>query len=385
MEYQGMIPVTIVTGFLGSGKTTLLCGLIKTRQTRRLALLINEFGEVSIDGTLIRSSTDGNDQIRVHDFPYGLIAYGDDQHFIPTMQAIAEHRVNVDHVLIETSGLALPTAVMELLQSPELSGDFILDATLAVVDTPLLLSDQFDRDPVANSPQAAIADSVATLFEQQLEYADVVVLNKIDALDENALLLAEQRVRDRAPNVRFLELAYNAKLDIRVALGLRLHQPTFTVGANSFAPAATRINSRPHSAVVPNSETPTLGCHVKLNGHAHSGLSGHSHGLATHKHFHEQDPGWLSFVLRSSEPQQAETLKRALIEVAKSEPLLRCKGFILLADQTVLVQGVRTRVAISSDPSKQSSKESELVFIGHHLSRHSVATLLSKLTGTIWK
>ena len=141
-----MIPVTIVTGFLGSGKTTLLSSLIKTRQDRRLALLINEFGEVSIDGTLIRSSTDGNEHIRIHDFPYGLIAYGDDEHFIPTMQAIAEHRAQVDHVLIETSGLALPTAVMELLQTPELSGNFILDATLAVVDTPLLLSDQFDGD-----------------------------------------------------------------------------------------------------------------------------------------------------------------------------------------------------------------------------------------------
>ena len=81
------------------------------------------------------------------------------------------------------------------------------------------------------------------MFEQQLEYADVVVLNKIDALDEDALLLAEQRVRERAPNVRFLELAYQAKLDIRLALGLRLHQPTFTVGANSFASAATRMNS----------------------------------------------------------------------------------------------------------------------------------------------
>jgi len=227
-----MIPVTIVTGFLGSGKTTLLSSLIKSRQTRRLALLINEFGEVSIDGALIYDSADGNDQIRIHDFPYGLIAYGDDEHFIPTMLAIAKRRANVDHVLIETSGLALPTAVMELLQSPELAGDFILDATLAVVDTPLLLSDQFDRGLSIDSPQAAVADSVATLFEQQLEYADVVVLNKIDELDEDALLLAEHRVRDRAPNVRFLELAYNAQLDIRLALGLRLHQPTFTVGAN---------------------------------------------------------------------------------------------------------------------------------------------------------
>jgi cobalamin biosynthesis protein CobW len=368
-----MIPVTIVTGFLGSGKTTLLSSLIKSRQNRRLALLINEFGEVSIDGALIRDSADGNDQIRIHDFPYGLIAYGDDEHFIPTLQAISKRRANVDHVLIETSGLALPTAIMELLQSPELAGDFILDATLAVVDTPLLLSDQFDCDLTTNSPQAAIAESVASLFEQQLEYADVVILNKIDTLNEDDLLLAEQRVRDRAPKVRFLELAFNAQLDIRLAVGLRLHQPTFTL--------------HNHRITLPNSDTPTLSSHERLNGHAHSGFAGHSHGLATHKHFHEQDPGWLSFVLRSLEPQQAETLKQALIEVAKAEPLLRTKGFIQTVDPelTILVQGVRTRVAITSSPNQSSSRKSELVFIGYHLNRNNVAALLSQLTKTQWQ
>lgn len=375
MEYQQLIPVTIVTGFLGSGKTTLLSSLIQNRQSRRLALLINEFGEVSIDGALINDSVGDAAHVRIHDFPYGLIAYGDDERFIPILQAIAERRANVDHVLIETSGLALPTAVMELLQSPELAGDFILDATLAVVDTPLLLSDQFDRDSNIGSPQAAVADSVASLFEQQLEYADVVVLNKIDELDEDALLLAEQRVRDRAPNVRFLELAYNAQLDTRLALGLRLHQPTFSAHNHRFTPLAA-----------PGSDTPTLGNHARLNGHAHSGLAGHSHGLATHKHFHEQDPGWLSFVLRSPEPQQADTLKHALIEVAKAEPLLRSKGFIKTGPElSVLVQAVRTRVAISVDTPKQSSKESELVFIGYHLNRNKVATLLSELTGNVWK
>ncbi len=370
-----MIPVTIVTGFLGSGKTTLLSSLILTRQSRRLALLINEFGEISIDGLLINSNIGNDGHVQVHDFPYGLIAYSDDELFIPTMQAIARRRANVDHVLIETSGLALPTAVMELLQSPELAGDFILDATLAVVDTPLLLTDQFDRDLNTDNPHAAVADSVATLFEQQLEVADVVVLNKIDALDEDALLLAEQRIRDRAPNVRFLELAYNAQLDIRLALGLRLHQPTFTASNHRFTPLA----------VMSGSDTPTLGNHVRLNGHAHSGLAGHSHGLATHKHFHEQDPGWLSFVLRSAEPQQPETLKQALVEVAKAEPLLRCKGFIALAEQSVLVQCVRTRVAISADTTQKLSKESELVFIGYHLNRNAVARRLSELSGTVWK
>ena len=297
---NALIPVTIVTGFLGSGKTTLLSSLIKHRQTRRLALLINEFGEVSIDGALIRDTAGEDQHVRIHDFAYGLIAYGDDTRFIPTMKALAARRAGIDHVLIETSGLALPTAVMELLQSPELAEDFILDATLAVVDTPLLLADQFertggvpdgdsDRDSTAGdrtaedhatgshaaqdcATEGRVADSVATMFERQLEHADVVVLNKIDALDEAALLEAETRVRRRAPKVRFLELAWRAELDIRLALGLRLHQPTQTAHEHRYTPVAA----------MPGADARVLTDQQRLNGHAHSGLGRHSHGLATH-------------------------------------------------------------------------------------------------------
>ena len=316
----------------------------------------------------------GLTQIWIHDFSHGLIAYGDDENFIPVMREIAQRRANVDHVLIETSGLALPTAVMEMLQGPELGADFILDATLAVVDTPLLLSDQFERGDEASDSQAA----VASMFDMQLEYADVVVLNKIDLLDEAALLLAETRVRQRAPNVRFLELAYKAQLDIRLALGLRLHQPTLLAGEFRYTPPVVQMPG-PDAAVLENQD--------RLRGHVHSGISAHNHGLATHKHFHEQDPGWLSFVLRSSALQKIDALKAALIEVAKTEPILRSKGFIRTGDSEpgFLVQGVRSRVAISVDTATPDAKQSELVFIGYHLSRNKVAAQLSELTGTQWK
>ncbi len=366
------IPVTIVTGFLGSGKTTLLRSLIARRQTRRLALLINEFGEISVDGALIREAAGGNAHIKLHDFPYGLIAYGDDAHFVPTMQAIAARRANVDHVLIETSGLALPTAVMEILQGAELAVDFILDATLAVVDTPLMLARQFDD----STPPTPADAATAALFAQQLEFADVVVLNKIDQLDEEQLLQAEEQVRRRAPNVRFLELAHNAQLDMRVALGLRLHQPTLTTHDHRYTPLPAMPGP---SAVLLNQD--------RLNGHAHSGMAAHSHGLATHKHFHEQDPGWLSFVLRSTVRQSSTTLHDALVNIATVEPVLRSKGFVQLDSDEApqLVQGVRTRVSITPNSARKASDKSELVFIGFHLSRTRVAEQLSALTGTSWR
>ena len=389
---NGLIPVTIVTGFLGSGKTTLLSGLIRRRQTRRLALLINEFGEVSVDGALIRETVadvDGDAQVRIAELPHGLIAYGGDELFLPAMQAIAARRANIDHVLIETSGLALPSAVMALLQGPLLSADFILDATLAVVDTPLLLVGEFERadetqDAEKQDAHNAAAASVAALFEQQLELADVVVLNKIDDLDEAALLRAEAAVRARAPNVRFLELAYRAQLDIRLALGLRLHQVTRATHGHAYTPVAR----------MPGADTPLLNNQGFLNGHAHSGIGAHSHGLSTHRHFHEQDPGWLSFTLRSDAVQPLPQLKEALTEAARQEPILRSKGFVRAGGERrpVLVQGVRARITLAAnapgeaanDTADTAPQQSELVFIGYHASRARVASLLSAITATHW-
>jgi cobalamin biosynthesis protein CobW len=199
------IPVTIVSGFLGSGKTTLLCGLLEHRQERRLAVLINELGEVSIDGALARASAGATNEVEVVDFPSGLIAYAGDERFVPTLQAIASGAIRVDHVLIETSGVALPSAAMERLQSPELANDFVLDATLVVVDTPRLLAGEFKRTGggaggiraeggirADESNPNALAECAGSLFDQQLAGADVVVLNKIDDLDADALLAAEE-------------------------------------------------------------------------------------------------------------------------------------------------------------------------------------------------
>lgn len=366
MPINTLIPVTIITGFLGSGKTTLLTSIIKTRQEHRLALLINEFGEISIDGMLIREILANQSHVQIHDFPYGLIAYDDNQNFIPTLQAISERRANIDHLLIETSGLALPSAVMEALQTPELANDYILDATLAVVDTPWLLENYSN---CKNNPSLAMS----RMFEQQLEFADVVVLNKIDELDEEQLLNAEKHIREKASNVRFMELAYQAKLDIRLALGLKLHQPSET---------ATHLY-----IIAPLTDTPEkfTSDQQRFDGHVHSGLAPHIHGLTTHKHFHEQDPGWLSFVLQSDETQQPELIKSALSSIARQEPLLRCKGFFYTKNGFMLAQGVRTRIEISPNHDQQQTAHSELVFIGYHLKRNKISIILSEITQTSWK
>ncbi|WP_069374149.1 CobW family GTP-binding protein [Herbaspirillum seropedicae] len=360
------IPVTVVTGFLGAGKTTLLRGLVQRRQSRRLALLINEFGEVAIDGDLLRAEGDAQGQVQIQDFAHGLIAYGDDAHFVPAMLALAARRAQIDHVLIETSGLALPSAVMEVLQGAELARHFVLDATLAVVDTPLLLEDAF-------ASADAVGAATAQLFRQQLECADVVVLNKIDGMEEAPLLQAEQAVRALAPNVRFLELAYGARLDIRLALGLRLHQAGATVH-HHYTPVS-----------MPGERAQVAPDQRRFNGHVHSGLGAHSHGLSTHKHFHEQDPGWQSFTLRSQAQQDAARLRQAVAAAALAEPILRAKGFVHTDQGARLVQAVRARVVVAeSGQGGGRGGSSELVFIGYHPSRAKVARILSETTGVDW-
>ena len=370
---QPRIPVTVITGFLGAGKTTLLSNLLRDCKQRRLAILVNEFGEVSIDGALLRG--EGGD-VEIHDLSNGLVAYDDDADFLPTMQALWQRRSLIDHVLIETSGLALPTAVMEQLQGEALAPYFVLDATLAVVDTPLLLAGEFNQASATSQPE--LGQPVAHLFEQQLANADIVVLNKIDALDEPAMLDAEARVRALAPSIRFIELAYKAKLDTRLTLGLRLHEPADAGPAHQhYGPVAT----------MPGLKMRPLANQRLFDGHSHSSLGAHSHGLSTHKHFHEQDPGWLSFMLRSSQAQDPDTLREAITAIARSEPLLRIKGFAPPAkgEGRLLVQGVRSRIELRHEAHATPARHAQLVFIGYHPSRTRVLEKLSALTGTPWR
>ncbi|WP_035052072.1 CobW family GTP-binding protein [Andreprevotia chitinilytica] len=363
------LPVTVVTGFLGAGKTTLLSNLIRANTQRRLAILVNEFGEISIDGALLRELGRA-DSVEIHDLSQGLVAYGDDADFLPLMQALWARRSLIDHVLIETSGLALPTAVMESLQSEALAPYFVLDATLAVVDTPLLLAGDFD--PPQHSTAADLP--TARLFEQQLSNADIVVLNKIHALDDAALLDAETRVRQLAPTIRFIELAYNAKLDTRLTLGLHLHEAANT-GHRHYGPIAA----------MPGAAARPLANQGLLDGHSHSGIGAHSHGLATHKHFHEQDPGWQSFMLRSTDIQDAERLRKAIASIARAEPILRIKGFANADSGRLLIQAVRGRVEAQVEPDAPPARQAQLVFIGYHPSRPRVLEQLRLLTGTDWR
>ncbi len=383
------LPVTIFTGFLGSGKTTLLASLLAAEREQHFAIVVNEFGEVSVDDVLLQRSLDAH-RASVFKLTRGLLAYAGDD-FISTMLAISDDARLFDHVLVETSGLAVPTAALEALHSPALQERFIHDATLAIVDTPLLLAGVYDAD--GQQPNAPAGVAASEVFQQQLMCADVVVLNKIDRCAEDDLLRAETAIRTRASDVRFVELAWQARLDARLVLGLHL---------NEFR-AHVPIPGMPAAA----------GDQAHGDGHAHSGLGTHEHGLMTHEHVHEEDPGWLSFVLRSQTAQTPDALQQALVVITAQEPVLRVKGFAHGRDTAghLLVQGVRTRIACTMETADQARHDSqhshvhgaahessphhhdhahdhktmaELVFIGYHLDRDRVVAQLNQYTGTAW-
>ncbi|MDA8093856.1 MAG: GTP-binding protein [Betaproteobacteria bacterium] len=345
------IPVTVVTGLLGAGKTTLLSHLIAESGRRRLAVVVNELGEASIEGVHAQ-----DEDVEIHGVPSAVVVYGTGEDLAPTLREILARDEIIDHVLVETAGRALPTTVMAQLEEPEFKDDFVLDVVVTVVDTPQLL---------AMDAQAARA-TLDPWFVPQLETSDLAVLNKIDALTDDALSAAETRLRTLAPGVRFIELAYDARIMPRLLLGLRLHQEAFARTAPRHAGATPQTADAvptPQGSPSARGEEPT------------------SHG-----HFQVKDPGWQSFSVRTDTCQNLEALLGALQLIAQDEPVLRAKGLVNVGEggRRVLIQGVRTRIDVDEQARKAASS-SQMMFIGYYPSRERTLERLNSLTSGDWR
>ncbi len=345
------IPITIFTGILGSGKTTLISNLALQNTDFKIALIVNEYGATSIDSIIFKKLNNNN--LIIHEINNCLIAYAGSDNFENIFKSIITDKYKIDHVIIETSGLAVPSAIWSVLENNNYFDTFFIDATIALIDTPLLLNGYYDTCQV-----------VSEIFLQQLINSDIAVLNKVDNLTKSDLTLAEQLIRKKANNLRFIELAYHGNLDSELALGLNLH---------------TIINSNISNYAVnaiPNN----------LNGHRHSNLEPHDHGLLTHEHIHEHDPAWLSFMLISNEKQNFEIMESALHKVISQQNIFRVKGYIITKEAKIYeFQSVPNKVySLPVDNSPLSIEQSQLVFIGRDIDRHHIEHQLSDLTSTSW-
>lgn len=323
------IPATVVTGFLGAGKTSLIRHMIENAGGKRLAFIINEFGDLGVDRELIRgcgdeSCTDDD----IVELTNGCICCTVADDFLPTIAALLDRPEPPEHIVIETSGLALPKPLVKAFGWPEVRTRSTVDGVIAVVDAAAVAAGRFATDPAAVAAQRAADPSLdhesplEELFEEQLGCADLVVLNKTDLIDAAALARVKALMAPHLrPAVRIVS-AVGGALDPAVLLGLD-------------AGAEDDLDSRP------------------------------SHHDDGHAHDHDD---FASIVVDLGEVADPAALEARIKQVATRHDILRVKGFVAVPDKAMrlIVQGVGDRVQRYFDRPWEAGevRTSRLVVIG---------------------
>lgn len=183
-------PCTIITGFLGAGKTTLVRHLLENAEGKRLAVLVNEFGDLGFDGEFLKGcGISGCTEEDVVELPNGCICCTVADDFVPALEKLLNRADPPQHILIETSGLALPKPLVQAFNWPAIRARVTVDGVIAVVDGPAVAEGQFADDPEALAAQRAQDASVEhdnpleEVFEDQILCADLILLNKSDLID----------------------------------------------------------------------------------------------------------------------------------------------------------------------------------------------------------
>lgn len=221
------IPCTIVTGFLGSGKTTLIRNLLENPGGRRFAVIVNEFGDVGIDGEVLKGcGIDTCPEENVVELANGCICCTVADDFEPALEAILAFQPHVDHILIETSGLALPKPLVQAFKWPAIRARVTVDGVVTVADGEALASGQVAHDMDALAEQRAADDAldhdnpIEEVFEDQIACADLVILSKTDLLSSDQIDAAAQHVRDHLARAVKVVPAAGGRIDANVLLGL---------------------------------------------------------------------------------------------------------------------------------------------------------------------
>ncbi len=221
------VPVTIITGFLGAGKTTLVRHVIENAEGRRLALIVNEFGDVGVDGAILRScGIDSCPEENIVELTNGCICCTVADDFIPTMEALLALVPQPEHIIIETSGLALPKPLVKAFEWPEIRSRVTVDGVVTVVDGPAVLAGRFANDPVKVAAQRQADPSVdhenplEEVYEDQLLCADLVVLNKTDLLTRDEAAKVSAEITASLPRAIKIVAVRDGKVPASVLLGL---------------------------------------------------------------------------------------------------------------------------------------------------------------------
>ncbi len=223
------VPCTVVTGFLGAGKTTMIRHLIENAGGRRLALIVNEFGDIGIDGEILKGcGVDACPEENIIELSNGCLCCTVADDFVPALDAILAMEPKVDHIVIETSGLALPKPLVQAFQWPSVKSRVTVDGVIAVVDGPALAAGKVANDMEALAAQRAADgsldhdDPVEEVFEDQIACADLVILSKADLMDAAGTAKANDMIgRHLSRSVKIVPTSHG-RIDASVLLGLGL-------------------------------------------------------------------------------------------------------------------------------------------------------------------
>lgn len=336
------IPATVVTGFLGAGKTTLIRHLLQNAKGKRIALIINEFGDLGVDGDILKgcdNSVCGNDDIV--ELSNGCICCTVADDFIPTMEQLLARVPAPDHIVIETSGLALPQPLVRAFNWPGLATRVTVDSVVTVVDGVAADAGQFAHDVAAVDAQRAADDGLdhetplSELFEDQIACADMIVVNKTDLMDPAAASALAQRLKtDARPGVQVIRTTMG-ELPVDVLLGQG-------IGSETSMEARHEIHHHHHDD---------------------DDEDGH-HDDHHHDHGHDE---FETFIVVRPEITDPDAFATQVADVIRTHNILRLKGFAAVAGKPMrlTVQAVGPRVDHYFDqPLGQSPRETRLVVIG---------------------
>ena len=302
------IPATVVTGFLGAGKTTLIRHMLQNANGKRIALIINEFGDLGVDGDILKGCGDETcTEDDVMELSNGCICCTVADDFVPTMEKLLARENAPDHIVIETSGLALPQPLVRAFNWPEIRTRVTVDGVVTVVDGKAVTEGRFAHNVAAVDAQRAMDENLdhetplSELFEDQIACADMIVVNKSDLLgaDESTSLVSRLKSESR-DGVQVVKASMGA-LPVDVLLGQG-------IGAEDDLDARHEIHHHHH-----NDEDHHDDHHDDDHHHDHE----HTHG---HDEFQ-------SFVVERPEITDPAAFAEQVAAVIRAHDILRLKGF----------------------------------------------------------
>ena len=339
------IPATVVTGFLGAGKTTLIRNMLANANGKRIALIINEFGDLGVDGDILKGCGDETcTEDDIMELSNGCICCTVAEDFIPTLEKLLDRDQKPDHIVIETSGLALPQPLVRAFNWPEISTRVTVDGVVTVVDGRAVQDGQFAHNVAAVDAQRKLDENLdhetplSELFEDQVTCADMIVVNKSDLLSAEEATQLTTRLKDESRDGVQVVKASMGVLPVDVLLGQ---------GVGAETDMAARHESHHHH-----------------HDHDHDHEDGDDH----HHHHHDHDhDDFESFVVERAEVTDPKAFADQVVSVIRDHGILRLKGFAAVEGKPMrlTLQAVGPRIDTYFDqPFGSNPRNTRLVVIG---------------------